>query len=253
MIRRTHISAALRFDRTLMLGLIAVMTALAWAYMVRASATMQGGPMDVWGASEFVLTFAMWSVMMVAMMLPSAAPMVVTFSSVCRRRGGRPWQRTALFVAGYLTVWTFYSLCPTGAQWALHAVAMTIPQSHTAGPYVGGGVLAAAGIFQLTPIKHACLRRCRSPIGFLMTEWRTGRLGAWLVGLRHGRFCVGCCWALMSVMFVVGTMNLLWMVALAVFCAAEKIAPRGVWIGRAGGLVLAGWGAWTISASLGWI
>lgn len=149
---------------------------------------------------------------------------------------------------GYLAVWTLYSVAATAAQWGLHTAALLFPGG--ASPYLAGGLLAAAGLFQLTPLKHACLHRCRTPLGFLMTEWRRGLKGAWVMGARHGRYCVGCCWALMVLMFVLGVMNLLWMAALAALCLVEKVAPAGDRVGRVAGVLFIGWGVWMIASAL---
>lgn len=247
---RTATRPSIRREQIVLLGLLALMSGLAWIYMAHVSAQMHGVRLQPWGHAEVLLTFGMWCVMMVAMMLPSAAPMVLTFSSVSRRRFDAAGRRTIVFVLGYLAVWVLYSAGATLVQWGIHSAALHLPRTEGAGPYVAGGVLAAAGVFQLTPLKHACLSRCRTPVGFLMMEWRTGLRGAWVMGLRHGGYCAGCCWALMALMFVLGTMNLLWMAALAAFCAIEKIAPQGRGVGRLSGLLLIGWGASVLVGSL---
>ena len=182
----------------------------------------------------------MWAVMMVAMMTPAAGPMVLMFEAIHRRRAaaGRPAVPTAIFVLGYLVVWTVYSVIAALAQGALHAAALLSPAMVATSPLLAGGLLIAAGVFQWTPLKRACLAACRSPLSFLMTGWREGRGGAFVMGLRHGLYCLGCCWALMALLFVAGVMNLLWVAAIAVTVLVEKVVPRGDLVGRLAGVAL---------------
>lgn len=204
-----------------------------------------------WGAADFVLTFVMWSVMMVAMMVPSAAPMILTFARVQRRRAERnaPLVPTSAFLAGYLLAWTGFSALATLAQWGLHAAAVLNPHTQTVAPWLGGIVLIAAGAFQFTPAKKACLRHCRSPLDFIARHWRDGQGGALAAGLHHGGYCVGCCWVLMSLLFVAGVMNLLWVATIAAFVLVEKMLPQGTAIGfSAGGLLLVGGVMWLARA-----
>jgi predicted metal-binding membrane protein len=175
-------------------------------------------------------------VMMVAMMTPSVSPTLLMFTSILRSRAHKPFARAAIFLLGYLLIWSGFSVAAALAQLVLHDAVSTAT-------VIGGVVLIAAGIFQLTPLKHACLARCRSPQGFFMTEWREGKRGALVMGLRHGEFCLGCCWLLMSLLFVAGVMNLIWMAAIAIFVLVEKIAPFGEWTSRAAGVLLIGAGA----------
>jgi predicted metal-binding membrane protein len=186
----------------------------------------------------------MWSIMMVAMMLPSAAPMILLFAIVSRQRRaqGQPAVPVAVFTAGYLLAWAAYSAVAATAQWELHQLALLSPAMASASPLLAGGLLISAGVYQWLPPKGACLSHCRSPIGFFSTEWREGIGGALVMGLRHGTFCVGCCWLLMALLFVAGVMNLLWVAALAAFVLLEKLFPRGVLIGRVAGVGLIGWG-----------
>jgi predicted metal-binding membrane protein len=163
-----------------------------------------------------------WTVMMAAMMLPSAAPLVLLYG----RRSDT--LASTLLMAGYLLTWAFVGL-------AAYAVDMRLPDP---GNGVVAAVLIAAGIYQFTPLKSACLRRCRSPVDFLVTHWQAGRLGALRIGLEHGAYCVGCCWALMAVLVVAGAMGLVWVVAIAAAVAAEKLLPGGPWLGRLGGIAL---------------
>jgi predicted metal-binding membrane protein len=181
----------------------------------------------------------MWAVMMVAMMMPSAAPVVLLFAGIQRQREA---QRLPLivvvFAAGYLLAWTAFSAGAAATQWALHQTAMLSPMMTTSSQWLGGGILVAAGLYQLTPPKRACLTHCQSPLGFLMSHWRTGRLGALRMGIAHGTYCVGCCWALMCVLFVVGVMNLAWVARLAIFVIIEKTGPVGLIAARAAGAVM---------------
>jgi len=195
---------------------------------------------EQWGATAVLLLFVMWTVMMVAMMLPSAAPMVLTFLSVNQRRqsAGRQFVPVGIFLAGYLAIWTVYSAVATLAQWGLHKAALLSPAMAAINPLLNAGLLIAAGVFQWTPLKHMCLKGCRSPLSFLMSEWRDGRSGAFVMGLRHGSYCVGCCWILMALLFVAGVMNLLWVAVIALFVMAEKILPRGELLGRVIGVAL---------------
>lgn len=204
-----------------------------------------------WGAFDFLLVFGMWAVMMVATMAPSVAPMLLMFATVNRRRREQdaPFVPTGLFLAGYLAVWTGFSLLAAAAQWLLHSAALLSPAMVSASPVLAGGLLAAAGVFQWTPLKHACLAHCRSPLGFLLTSWREGRGGAFRMGLQHGVFCVGCCWVLMGLLFVVGVMNLVWVAAIAGFVLLEKLLPRGLWLSRSTGILLAAWGVWVVAGA----
>ena len=193
-----------------------------------------------WGAQAVLLLFVMWTVMMVAMMVPSAAPMVLAFLGVNKRRqtAGRPFVPVGIFLAGYLAIWTAYSAMATLAQWGLHKAALLSPAMVATSPALNGCLLIAAGIFQWTPLKRGWLKGCRSPLSFLMSEWRDGKAGAFIMGLRHGSYCVGCCWVLMALLFVAGVMNLLWVAVIALFVLAEKTLPRGELLGRVTGAAL---------------
>jgi predicted metal-binding membrane protein len=247
------LEAILKRDRTIVLAGVAGLSALAWAYLLalawrmphREMAMAMAMPhMQAWEATEVLLTWVMWAVMMVAMMTPSAAPMILMFATLNRRHRGqqRPFVPTTVFSLGYLLVWGGFSVVATLAQWGLHTAALLSPMMVSTSPMLGGLLLLAAGIFQWTPLKSTCLTQCRSPLGFLMTEWREGASGALLMGLRHGRYCVGCCWVLMALLFVAGVMNLLWVAAIAAFVLVEKVLPRGQLVGRVVGgmLMLAG-------------
>lgn len=238
-------------DRLFILSGLAILTLLAWGYMVVTAGGMSNMPaaagIQVWGASDFFFAFGMWSVMMAGMMLPSASPMILTFSGISRRRStGQPLLSIALFVGGYLLVWVGYSAAGALLQGAFQAASLSTMMGMIKSPLLAGSLLIVAGIYQWTPLKNACLRGCRTPMGFLMAEWRPGRRGALIMGLRHGWNCVLCCWATMMLMFVLGVMNLLWMAALTAFFLIEKVAPAGDRVGRAAGMLFTGWGVWLI-------
>lgn len=240
-------------DRAIVtLGLLGV-AGLGWLYVVRLGREMADMAMAMphmipWGPTDFLLTFLMWAVMMVAMMVPSASPMILTFATINRKRlaDETPLIRTGLFVAGYLVVWAGYSLLAALGQWALHAAALISPALAVT-PWVGGLLLVAAGLYQFTPLKDVCLSRCQSPFGFILTEWREGAAGALVMGLRHGAFCVGCCWVLMGLLLVAGVMNLLWVAAIAAFVLLEKVIPAGRVVSRLAGALLIVWGVWLLT------
>jgi len=249
-----RLEAVLKRDRLIVLSGLAGVSALAWLYLVYLSRGMPDTVMGMestmpqrqaWAGRDLVLMFAMWAIMMVAMMVPSAAPAILLFAAINRQR--REWQGafgpTAVFLLGYLALWMGFSVVATLAQWGLHAASLTTGMV-SAGPILGAVLLIIAGIFQWTPLKRACLAHCRSPQGFFMTKWREGTVGALRMGFKHGVYCIGCCWLLMSLLLVAGAMNLLWVAAIAAFVLVEKAAPAGQWVSRIVGLVLVGWGIW---------
>ena len=251
--------AVLKRDRVVIIVSLVMVTAIAWIYTVNLARDMMGTDIEMsmphtraWGARDFALTFVMWTVMQVAMMTPSAAPMILMFAKFGRQRRAQQGilPATWVFLSGYLIVWAGFSAVATLVQWGLSATALLSPMMASASPVLGGGLLIAAGVFQFTPLKHACLDHCRSPLGFFMTEWREGMRGVLTMGLRHGIFCVGCCWLLMALMFVAGVMNLLWAAALTAYVLVEKIAPAGRLVSRAAGLLAIGWGVWMVVAAL---
>jgi predicted metal-binding membrane protein len=246
----SSLEAVLKRDRALVLAGLAALSVLAWAYLVylawemprmEMAMDMSMPHLQAWGPVDFILMFAMWSVMMVAMMVPSATPMILMFATVNRRRREKeePFVPTGTFLLGYLLVWSGFSAMATLAQWGLHTAALLSPMMVSTSPVFGGVLLIAAGIFQWTPLKDTCLTRCRSPWGFFTTEWREGSWGALRMGLRHGIDCVGCCWVLMALLFVAGIMNLLWIAAIAALVLIEKVFPHGAVVGRVAGGVLA--------------
>lgn len=248
--------ASPRRDRFVLSICLIAVTALAWAYLVRLDREMSAGMehemamaamgmamRTPWTAADAALAFLMWVAMMIGMMTPSAMPVLLLFSATAAARQERGVPVSALsFAAGYLIVWAGFSLAATLAQWGLHEAASLSASMRTSNGLLGGGILIAAGLYQLTPLKTACLAHCRSPLGFLMTAWRAGVAGAFRMGAHHGVYCLGCCWALTGVLFVVGVMNLLWVALLGAIVLLEKIGPGGPHVARAGGaaLVLAG-------------
>jgi predicted metal-binding membrane protein len=197
-----------------------------------------------WTPGYAVLLFFMWWIMMMAMMLPSAAPMILLFAMINRkqREKGAPYVPTAIFATGYVLVWGAFSVVAVAAQWGLERSGLLSSMMASTSVMLGAGLLIAAGVYQLTPLKHACLRHCRSPIFFITHHWRSGELGALRMGVEHGAFCTGCCWFLMALLFYGGVMNLFWIVGLAVFVLLEKTIPAGHWLGRIVGALLIAWG-----------
>jgi predicted metal-binding membrane protein len=247
----SSLTAVLKRDRLILLLALICLAGLAWLSMLRMAWHMPGMSMamampSAWGVVDFLLTFWMWVVMMVAMMIPSAAPMILTYATMHRRHREQaiPFVATGVFVSGYLLVWAGFSVVASVLQWGLHQTALLSSAMGRTGPVLGGILLMAAGVFQWTPLKSMCLRHCRSPLGFFMTEWREGRWGTLQMGLQHGSYCLGCCWILMGLLFASGVMNVLWMVLITVFILVEKVVLGGDLIGRLAGvgLVLGGLG-----------
>jgi predicted metal-binding membrane protein len=256
MVRGSLIEAALRRDRIVVTSALAAVVVFAWGYIL-AGAGMGLHAMDgmlmarhaSWTASYAAAVLLMWATMMAAMMLPSAAPMILLFGTIARRRqpAGAIPVNAGIFGAGYITVWAAFSMVAAALQFGLDQGALLSPMLNTTSRALAGAVLIGAGIYQWTPLKQACLRRCRSPIDFLVTEWREGRMGAFVMGLRHGSYCVGCCWVLMLLLFIGGIMNIGWLAGIAVFVLVEKLAPAGHWVGQVAGVVLVFWGVTIIS------
>jgi predicted metal-binding membrane protein len=202
------------------------------------------------GGVEFAWVFVMWLAMMVAMMLPPVLPWIWVFAAASK---GQPhkapaWGRTLIFASGYFALWSLYSLAAAGAQVALAHLALLEPATLRVGTVVGGVLLVVAGVVQFTPLKSACLKHCRSPLGYFLTRWEDGPTGAFSMGFRHGVFCLGCCWALMALSFALGTMNLFWMAVVTLLLCIEKIAPGGEMWSRAFGVGFVAWGGWVLLA-----
>jgi Predicted metal-binding integral membrane protein len=234
-------------DRLVILAALAAVVALAWAYLAYIvvaqpamdmdAIAMAAMPPPVWNIRYFAATLAMWMVMMVGMMLPSAAPTVLLFDAL--QMHGDPSRRaTALFAAGYVLAWAAFSILATTAQWALSEAMLLSAMMTGKSPIFTAALLVIAGVYQFTRWKTACLRQCRSPVEFLVRHRRSGALGPLLMGLQHGIQCIGCCWALMALLFAFGVMNLVWVAALAIFVFIEKLTPAGPAIGRVGGVLL---------------
>lgn len=210
------------------------------------------GPAHAWGSHELGLAFSMWLLMAVAMMLPTAAPAILTFADISRAglHGRSAATRIGAFVLGYLLVWWGFGALATGAQWGLAGAAAHVAAFSTARPWLAGLLLSGAGIYQFSALKDLCLRQCRSPMTFFLAHWRVGAGGATYLGLRHGMHCVGCCWALMALMLLGGAMSLAWTAALTVFMLIEKIAPAGRIVGRILGVALIVCGCALIASAL---
>ena len=251
----TAIERVVKRDRAIVLGALVSVVALSWAYvlsgagmsmsafeMTRMSTGKGGMAMmpAVWDIGYAGVMFLMWWVMMIAMMLPSATPMVLLFAAVNRKQKqkGNPYVATTHFASAYVIVWAGFSVVAVALQWGLEALALLSPMLTSASVVFGGGLLLSAGIYQLTPIKQACLKNCRSPLQFMMTRWRSGADGAFRMGVEHGAYCVGCCWFLMGLLFFGGVMNLYWIIGLAVFVLMEKTIPAGHWFSYGVGVLL---------------
>ena len=243
-----------RLDQRIVFGSLLGLTGICWWVILRTHAPLHGLGMPYHtssGAADFGATFLLWTVMMAAMMLPAAMPWMLFFSTLSRERTGEaPQFSVAMFVGGYLAAWAGYCLLASGAQQLLQARALLTGDNLRADPAVAGLLLVAAGLYQWSSWKESCLRHCRTPFSFFLAEWHDGPTGAFRMGLRHGLFCLGCCWTLMALSFALGVMNLLWMAALTVILCVEKIAPRGNAVCRGLGVVLVAWGAWVIVAAV---
>jgi predicted metal-binding membrane protein len=261
--------AVLRRDRAVVIAALVILTALAWMDLAWLADDMAMGGMDMsgfrmipagqglmmpasapWQPIEFAYVLAMWIVMMIGMMTPSVAPMILIYARVGRQAeiSGQPFAASVWFAAGYLVAWTGFSLAATFAQWALQRAALLNPMMEGASNVLGGVVLIAAGVYQWTPLKEVCLSYCQTPLTFIMRHggFRREASGALALGFRHGLYCIGCCWALMLLLFVGGVMNLLWIAALAVLVLLEKVVPFGKSVSRVAGVAFIAMGAWLL-------
>jgi predicted metal-binding membrane protein len=266
------LEAVLRRDRLIVASALGVIAALAWAYVLWLTADMNMGGENMggfrmvpagmgimvpaasaWSAVEFAFVFVMWAVMMVGMMAPSAAPMILMYARVGRqgRVAGKPLAATGWFAAGYFLAWAGFSLAATLVQWVLERKALLNARMASANLLLAAAVLIAAGLYQWTPIKSACLAHCQSPLGFLMSHggFRSNVRGCLRLGFLHGTYCVGCCWILMALLFVVGVMNVLWITILALLVLLEKLTPWGRWVGRVAGAACIAAGTWMVLVS----
>lgn len=232
--------------RSSTLIVLLVVSLVCWAWIVMMARDMYG-PMTGasawmmtadWDAPRLLLLWAMWAAMMTGMMLPSAAPMVVLSGD-----GSRAY----LLALGYVVVWGAFSLAATALQWLLGKLLMMTPMMEMSSRSAGAALLIVAGIYQCTPLKRACLTTCQAPMAFLTRRWRNGSWGAFRMGLEHGAYCVGCCWALMLLLFAGGIMNLTVIAALTLFVAFEKLVPLGAWSARLSGTLLVATAVWMLS------
>ncbi len=257
------LESALRRDRWIVAGSLALLAVLCWWYLLIMAGGMkamsgEGGsmqymwlmPMGSWTVHDFVLACAMWIIMMVGMMVPSAAPVILLYAMIARRerQQGRVMASTGVFVAGYLAVWGGFSIAAAGLQYALTEAGLMSDLMESTSAGVAGAVLLMAGTYQLSQWKGTCLAHCRSPIAFLNRHWRSG---PFRMGFAHGSYCLGCCWAAMSVLFAVGVMNLAWIAGLSALVLLEKTVPRGALVARASGVLLVAAGVFVLARAVG--
>jgi predicted metal-binding membrane protein len=261
--------AVLRRDRAIVIAALGMLTVLAWADLVLLADDMAMGGMDMtgfrmipagqnlmmpasepWKLIEFGYVLAMWAVMMVGMMTPSVAPMILIYARVARQAAtdGKPFAATAWFATGYFLAWIGFSCAATSTQWALERATLLTPMMASASYILGGVLLIVVGLYQWTPLKEACLSNCQAPFAFILRHggFRGDVAGALTLGLRHGVYCIGCCWALMALLFVGGVMNLFWIATLAILVLLEKVIPLGRAIARLSGLAFMAGGGWML-------
>lgn len=272
------IARVLERERLVVLSCLLAVTGLAWLYLLADSARMgemagmnpatmpdaamtapggtasgeMSGASPAWAAGPLVMTFLMWSVMMVGMMLPSAAPAILLFFGIARNRGGRAGlvPSALAFTAGYVVLWIAFSALAAVLQTWLEELRLLTPMLRSASAAMTGLLLIGAGIYQWLPVKEACLRQCRAPLQTFLFHWRPGAVGAFRMGAEHGLYCLGCCWALMLLLFTAGVMNLLWVALIAALVFAEKLLPMGPAFARGSGLLMAAAGFyWLVAAA----
>jgi predicted metal-binding membrane protein len=251
----TILESALQDDAKPLVVLLLVLPLVSWIWIVVMARDMYGSMSGAsawmmtptWDVSHLLLLWAMWAVMMAGMMIPSVSPMLLTFGAVARR-SAQPSAALQIYAlaAGYLLVWTMFSVGATALQRGLAALLLVSPMMEVSSPRVGAIFLLIAGTYQLAPIKGSCLRMCQSPLGFLMSHWRAGAMGAFRMGLAHGAYCVGCCWGLLLLLFAGGVMNLIVIAALTVFVAFEKLTSFGVRSAQVSGVLLIAAGLWML-------
>ena len=242
-----------RHERWIVLAALAAVAAAALAVTLKTGdSLMTAASPGTATITAVALVFAMWWTMMMAMMLPSAAPAILTFAAVSRNfaaKGGAAAPLTA-FASGYATIWTGFSAAAVVLQMAIAAYVPLTGMFAVPNAAFGGGLLIAAGLYQLTPFKQSCLRQCQSPLLYFARNWRSGAFGAWRMGLRHGLSCLGCCWVLMGLLFYGGVMEPRWIIGLAAYVAAEKLIPAPWRLSRFTGVALIVWGLWVLSRTL---
>lgn len=250
---RTLLEVAMKHERLVTATLLVAIPLACWTWIALMARDMYGTMLGssawmmtgTWDAPHLVLLWAMWAVMMTAMMLPSAAPLVLLYAGALRTRGeARAGRNLYALSAGYVLIWALFSVVVTMLQRMLSAALVLTPMMEPSTPIAAAAVLAIAGLYQLTPLKTACLRVCRSPLSYLLQHWRSGVTGAFRLGVHHGAYCVGCCWALMLLLFAGGVMNLVVIVALTVWVLVEKFAPFGEQTARASGVALLALAMW---------
>jgi len=266
------LEAVLRRDRAVVVAALAIITLLAWADLVWLANDMWMGGMDMtgfrmipagqgwmmpvnapWQPIEFGAVFVMWVAMMTGMMMPSVAPMILVYARIGRQAAGeaRPLAASAWFTVGYLLSWIAFSLVATSAQWALERAALLTPMMESASHFLGAMILIVAGLYQWTPFKDACLSHCQTPLGFVLRYgFRREPTGALALGFRHGLYCIGCCWAVMLLLFVAGVMNIFWIAVLSALVLVEKVAPFGRFIPRLAGLGFLVGGVWLLTQNV---
>lgn len=263
--------AILRRDRVIIIASLVVLTTLAWFDLVRLATDMEMGGMDMtgyrmipsgqalmmpasapWQPIEFAYVFVMWVVMMIGMMTPSVTPMILVYARVGRQAtASRAFVPVTWFVGGYFLAWVAFSLVATATQWALERATLLTPIMASVSNIVGGILLIVAGLYQWTPLKDVCLRQCQAPLGFILSHGGFQRTASssLALGFRHGTYCLGCCWALMLLLFTLGVMNLFWIAALAIVVLFEKVVPFGRRVARIAGLAFFAGGVWMLFQS----
>ncbi len=243
--RNDFLTRALKKEHVLVFLSLTLLIVISWMYLFSLSNSMKSMeemPMiqnSEWFFNDFLAAFAMWSVMMTAMMIPSAMPMILVFSTVNKKRSesGKSFVPTWHFVLGYILVWTSFSLIASLLQFMLHNLSVISDELKLLNPFASGIVLLAAGMYQFTSVKDVCLKNCQSPLSFVLSYWKEGKSGAHLMGIKHGFYCIGCCWVLMALLFAAGIMNLLWIAIIALFVFLEKMI-KSKYVSKAAGIVL---------------
>lgn len=232
-------------DQYLIVSSLAVLVMLAWIYLLKLDMNMpdmSGMAMGMrdWSSTDFIMMLLMWVIMMIAMMVPSAMRTVMIYSRIVSKAqtSGRSIAPTYLFVSGYVCIWSFFSLIATILQWLLERLALVSPMMVSSSAYLGAILLICAGVYQLTPLKDVCLKHCQSPTQFITNNFKKGGIGAFQLGLKHGAYCLGCCWALMGLLFIGGVMNLFWILAISLFVLAEKLLPAQIRTARITGILM---------------
>jgi predicted metal-binding membrane protein len=246
----SSIEYLLKRDRIVIIFCLILISLLAWLYIIYLYRQMFYMNMDAlffampmtpaWTATDFILLFLMWFVMMIAMMTPSVAPLILIFAMVNRKRKEQqnPFVPTGYLLAGYFFIWAAFSLLATSLQWLLQHISLLTPEMRITSKILGGSILIVAGIFQFTPLKQACLNYCRTPVDFIHRNWKEGKTGGMRMGIENGIYCVGCCWVLMVLLFVSGIMNLLWVALISLFVLIEKISTQIRWVSPVVGVAL---------------